>query len=208
MSVSKIRGFLLQQPKPASLRYTGSDGEPQELKLGRSFAKTAETIIALGCDLIEALDAGGAVLRAMRLSSSETRRSEAAAIPEALAADPHALMLSHFANLLHRAYEHSTEIAFTKVVELADRLGNHIEGIEARLERTESQLRRAHTDLLEDAFDRAQEIADKQGEGGLADQLAASFLSGQMQRPPSSPPRPAAKPNGQANGKSHVRGKA
>ncbi len=207
MSVSKIRGFLLQQPKPASLRVTGSDGEPQEMKLGRSFAKTAESIMAIGCDLVEALDGSGAVLRAVRLSAAEFRRSEAAPLPEALAADPQALLLTHFANLLHRAYEHSTEIAFTKMVDLAERLGAHSESIEARLERTESQLRRAHNDLLEDAFARAEEQAEKNGEPGFADQMAQAFFSGQLnKRAPAA--AAAGKPNGHANGKPQPRGKA
>lgn len=210
MSVSKIRGFLLMQPKPSSLRVTGSDGEPQEMKLGRSYAKTAESIIALGSDLVEALDASGAVLRALRMSSADARRSDAAELPAALAADPHAAMLAMFAQLVHRAYEHATEIAFVKVVELADRLGTHIEAVEARLERTESQLRRAHDDLLDDAFARAEELASKAGEDGnsaFMDQMAGAFLSGQLQK--KGPAAAAAATNGhKTNGHSKVRGKA
>lgn len=210
MSVSKIRGFLLQQPKPAALRVTGSDGEPQEMKLGRSFAKTAESIIAIGCDLVEALDAGGAVLRAMRLSSADARRSDAASVPDVIAQDPQAAMLSHFANLIHRAYEHSTEIAFSKVVELADRLGSHIEAIEQRLERAEGQVRRANADLLDEAFARAEEQAEKNGEPGFADQMAQAFFSGQLNKraPAAAAAAASSKPNGHANGKSQVRGKA
>jgi hypothetical protein len=181
MSLSKVRGFLLQLPKPASLRVM-INGEPSDVKLGRSWQKTSESLMAMGAEQIIAIDAGGAVLRAMRLDTEDARRSEAAPIPPQLANDPNAALLSMFADRIHRAYEHSTEIAFTKLVELADRLGGHIEGIEARLARTEARLARAHDDLLQDAFERAEELQAKGEEGGFGDQLAQAFFSGQLQR--------------------------
>src|SRR5512147_364352 len=125
VNTSRIRGFLLQLPKPSRIRVTSSDGDPVEVKPGRSAARTADSIAALGVDLIECLDNEANVLRALRLGDVESQRSEAAPIPTGIEADPHALMLSHFANLLHRAYEHSTEIAFTRLVELAERLSAH-----------------------------------------------------------------------------------
>jgi hypothetical protein len=53
INLSRIRGFLLQLPKPAKVRVTAGDGEPQEIKLARSAARTAESIEALGVDLVE-----------------------------------------------------------------------------------------------------------------------------------------------------------
>ena len=107
MNPSRIRGFLLQLPKPALVRVTG-EGEPQELKPGKSYAKLAETIAALHVDLVECLDAKGMVLRAVRREAEESHRSDAADIPEALKSDPHVAMITHFANLIHRAFELST----------------------------------------------------------------------------------------------------
>jgi ribosomal protein L17 len=181
----KIRGFLLQLPKPALVRITG-DGEPQELKPGKSYTKTAETICALAPELIELLDSDGKVIRAMRTDTVDAQRSTAAEMPTVLQQDPHAAMLTHFANLLHRAYEHSTEIAFTRLVELTERMGDRADAIEQRLERTEAANRRLLQDQVDDAFERAAEQAEKaasgNGAGGeLLQNMAGAFLSGQMQ---------------------------
>lgn len=182
MSVAKIRGFLLQKPKPSLVRVTG-DGEPQELKIGRSYSKLAETIDALEVDLLEALDSDGKVVRAIRLSSADAARSDPAPIPTVLAQDPHAAMLSLFADLIHRAYAHSTEIAFSKMVEMTERLSNHSESIESRLAATESQLRRTNTELLNNELDRIEELKEKLSEGGehgLGEQMLTSFLGAKM----------------------------
>lgn len=199
MNQGKIRGFLLQLPKPALVRITG-DGEPQELKPGKSYTKTAETICALGPELIECLDSDGKVLRAMRTDTADAQRSTAAELPPVLQGDPQAAMLTHFANLLHRAYEHSTEIAFTRLVELTERMNDRSEAIEQRLERTEAANRRLLQDQVDDAFERAQEAAEKAEQGGsgteLVQQMAGAFLSGQMQ--PKPPVRTNGKPNGAA----------
>lgn len=194
MNIARIRGFLIQLPKPAKIRVSAGDGEPQELKPARSYARTAETIEALGVDLIECIDKDGVVLRALRLSETDARRSDAAELPKGIEADPHALMLSHFANLLHRAYEHSTEIAFTRLVELAERLSSHTESIEARLAHTESALRREQSDRIDEAYERAREVIEK-GDGNsdtLMQQMMAAFMGGRM------PPSP---PNAAKNGK-------
>jgi hypothetical protein len=201
MNLARLRGFLLQLPKPAKIRVTCGDGEPQEIKPGRSYARTAESIAALGVDLVECLDSEGVVLRALRLSDSDAHRSDAAPVPTGIEADPQALMLTHFANLLHRAYEHSTEVAFTRLVELAERLSSHTESIEARLAQTEAALRRAQTDQIDDALERAQaaiEAGGGAGAGGdLMQQMAGAWLQGKMQQAAS----PAPKPNGARNGK-------
>jgi hypothetical protein len=186
MNVGKIRGFLLQLPKPHAIRISG-DGEPQEIKAGRSYAKTAETIAALAPDLIECLDSDGKVLRAQRTDTVDAQRSAAAAIPTGLEADPQALMLTHFANLLHRAYEHSTEIAFVRLVEITERMGDRAEAIEKRLERTEANNRQLLQQQVDDAFDRAAEVAEqavKDGTGGdLLQNMAGAFLQGQVMQP-------------------------
>jgi hypothetical protein len=181
MNASRIRGFLIQQPKPHLVRVSSGDGEPQEIKPGRSYAKTAESIDALGCELVECIDGDGKLLRALRLGDVENTRSDAAPIPAGLAADPHALMLTHFANLLHRAYEHSTEIAFAKLVDLVERIGDRAESIEQRLERSEAANRRLAQEQVEDAIDRAQEAATKDGGTDMLQQMAGAFLSGRAQ---------------------------
>ena len=191
MNVQRIRGFLLQKPRPASVRLTG-DGAPETLKLGRSFAKSAETIDALDPELIECLDADGKVIRAMRTDTVDAHRSDAAPTPQVLINDPETARLTHFANLIHRAYEHSTETAFTKLAEVMDRMNERSDSIEQRLERTEAANRRLLQDQVDDAIDRAQEqaaAATTAEGGGIGEQIVGSFLSGQMNRQ-QTPPKP------------------
>lgn len=179
---AKIRGFLLQKPKPSRVRVTG-DGEPQEISVGRSYSRLAETIEALDVDLVECLDPKGNVLRALRLSSTEATRSDAAPLPDVLKGDPNAAMLSLFADLIHRAYAHSCEVAFTKMVDVTERLSNHTESIEARLAAAESQLRRTNAELVNAELDRLEELKAKVAEGeggGLGEQMISSFLGARM----------------------------
>lgn len=189
MNANRIRGWLLQLPRPSAIRVTG-DGEPQTLKPGRSFAKLADTIVALNPDLVEALDKNGDVIRATRMQAEEAQRSDAAAIPEGLKADPHALMLTHLANLIHRAYEHSSEIAFSKLVELVDKMNDRADGIEQRLERAEARNRSLLQEAVDAELDRAQEVAAaaQGGEGDLGQQLIGGFLSGAMNKPAAAKP--------------------
>lgn len=197
MNVSRIRGFLIQKPKPHVLRVTVDD-DVTEVALGRSYAKTAETIAALDAELIECLDKDGKLLRALDMESPDARRSDAAAVPPGLAADPNALMMVHFANQIHRAYEHATEIAFTKMVEVFDIMSARSESIEQRLERSESQNRRLLLDQVDAELDRAEEIAESKGKEGLGEQMFGAFLSGKMGASGvvAPTPRPPAKANG------------
>lgn len=183
MNVGVIRGFLLQHPKPHVVRITTGDGEPQILKPGRSYVRCAQSIAAIGFDLLEALDEKETLLRAMR-RDEESTRSPAAPIPDGIKADPQALMLTHFANLVHRAYEHSTELAFTKMVELVEKMNDRSDAIEQRLERTEALNRRMVSDAAEDAIELARIQAEaknaQEGDGTVLDKLAGAFLGGQM----------------------------
>lgn len=202
MNSSRIRNFLLQQPKPALLRVI-VDGEPSDIKpAGRTYQKLAETIEAMDGEKLQCLDAEGKVLRAMRLDDADARRSEAAEIPPGIAMDPHALMLTHFANLIHRAYEHSTEIAFNRMVDSFDRINDRSSSIEQRLERAEALARRLREEQVEDAIELAQVEAEQSG--GLENTIAHAFLSGQMNR--SATGAGAGKPNGKANGAGKVNG--
>ena len=201
MNAARIRGFLLQLPKPHTVRVTG-EGEPQDLKPGKSYAKLAETIVALSPDLLECLDSGGKILRAIKLDQQESHRSDAAAVPPELAGDPQAAMMTHFANLLHRAYEHSTEIAFVKLVEVFDIVNERSASIEQRLERTEALNRRLADERREDAIERAEEQAEAavaaaaSGGGDLLTNIAGAFLNGQALGATGAKPPVRAQPNG------------
>lgn len=202
-----IRKWLLQHPKPARVRVTRDDREPQDLAVGgRSWMKLAETIAALGPELVEAFNESGELIRAVR-PEQELQRSEAAEIPEGLASDPNALLLTHFANLLHRAYEHSSEIAFTKLVDITDRMNERSESIERRLERAEASNRALQQERYDELMERAQEAAEHAAETGgnpqqaMLGSMMEAFFGGAMAggRPPRPPMNGA--PNGAANGK-------
>lgn len=175
----EIRKFLLGQPHPAVVRLT-TDGEVQELKPGRkSKIKIAETIAAVGPELVECLDGGGNLLRAMRTDDDPKPRSaKAPDLPDEIKADPHALMLTHFANLIHRAYEHATDIAFQKLVELAERMDARSQSIEERLERTEANLRREQKERIDDLYDRADEAIERAESGEGKERILESLVQG------------------------------
>ena len=205
MNFSRIRGFLISQPKPARVMLTDGDGERTELKLKGSYAKVAASIEAKGVDLIECYDSQGTLLRAMRMTTTDAQRSDAAEIPKGIEADPHALMLTHFANLLHRAYEHSTEIAFAKMVEVTAIMSERADAIEQRLERSEASNRRLQSERIDALYDQAEEAAERKvaeaeaggSLGGLADKLAGAFLGGQQ----AAPVNGSSKSNGASRGK-------
>lgn len=182
-AAAKIRGFLLQKPKPTQVRVTG-DGEPEVIAVGRSYSRLAETIDALNVDLVECLDARDKVLRAMRLSDAETTSSDSPPLPAVLATDPNAAMLTHFGSLLANAYKHSTDVAFSKLVDITESLRSHTESLEHRLAQMEARARRSETELVESELEHAQELVEKaNGESvGLGDQLMQSFIQGQLQR--------------------------
>lgn len=200
MNVQSIRGWLLQLPKPTLVRCM-VNGETEELKPGKSWQKLAESVAALDPEQVQALDAEGKIIRAVRLDDADSRRSDAAEIPAGLAQDPQALMLTHFANLLHRAYEHSTETAFNKMVDLVDRMNDRSQGIEERLERAEARSRRLQDDAVAEAYDRAEEIVAQAAAGGskeeLGMQLLNTFLGARASMPqPAAASNGAPKPNG------------
>lgn len=215
MNVGKIRGFLLQSPKPAAVRISREDGGEPTVLRPRNYAKTAETIAALLPDLIEVLDKDGNVTRAMRPEGNDVNPSEDVVLPKALESDPLAAAFMMYGKLLARAYEHSTEVAFTKMVELADRMNERSDSIERRLEMSERDYRRAQQDRIDDAFDRVDEAAaaaQSNPANPLETVMTEAFLGGMglggnaapaQQQPPPSPngsgPRPR-KTNGHAKG--------
>jgi hypothetical protein len=104
--------------------------------------------------------------------------------PPAIHTDPETARLCYVADLLHRSYQHATDVAFermasayeaafARLVDLVEKIGERSDAIERRLERTETQYRREVNDRLEEALERAQE----QGEGGVADFLQ-NFMGG------------------------------
>lgn len=174
----RIRNFLIQRPPPTTIRLTSVDGETSEMSPGRqSKSKIADSIVAVAPRLVECLSPEGKLLRALALDNEDARSFDSPVPPSAVAQDGETARLTHFANLLHRAYEHATEVAFAKMVELVERLDARTEAIERRLERAEEAYRREAAERLDDMFERAQEQIEN---GGSKDRILEGLMSGMV----------------------------
>lgn len=175
-----MRRWLMKHPKPVLLRLTkGQNSDDMPIKKGMSYSRLGETITAKNPDLLEAFDAEGSLLRAVR-PGLDAEPSDAPEAPPVLANDPETARLTHFANLLHRAYEHSTTVAFTKMVEIVEQMATREASLESRLVRTESEYRRAQREQLDDAWEQAEAALEQSGTGSSGDlnQLVTQFLGG------------------------------
>ena len=197
LSAWGIRKFLLKQPRAELIRLTVR-GEVQEIKptRGQSLAKIGESIFAVSPEVIELFDGNGRLLRAIRPENETETNTDQPKPPEILKADPETARLTHFASLLAKAYEHTTNVAFAKLVELVERIDARTDAVESRLERTEALYRRELINQAEMARDEAERIVDEaQGVEGedredLLRQMMSAFMQGRSER------RRAPKPNG------------
>jgi len=178
MTAEKIRAWLLQQPRAASLRVqTGK--ERQEIAVaGQSWAKLAATIEAMQADRIEALDVGGNILRAVRPADVDDVEQEAPALPELIqppptAYDPETVRFELIAKLLADAHKFSVGVAFEKIVMIVDAQNRRSESLERALSSAERLLRRQ----AEELFDEAETKAREAEENPLKD-MVSGFLKG------------------------------
>lgn len=206
---SIIRTWIMRRPRPHMLRLHLADDVVQEMLRGegQSWQDMADSIAALEPSVLEALGQDGKLLRAIKPNEDDgngnrIRDNRSVPLPPALHSDPETARICFTADLLHRAYQHSTDVAFAKLVELFERSDARSAGIEARLERTERAYLRTLQDQVDDAFDRAEEAgqaaaaAAASGEGGIESMLTQAFVGGMA-----SAPKPPPKANGKANGK-------
>lgn len=196
----ELRSFLVKMPRPAKVVVKTEDDDVHELQpptgKGSSWANVAHSIAALDPSIVECHDAEGKLLRATRCQEAKLVTQNAATLP-IIHSDPETARLTHFANLLHRAYEFSTEVAFTRMTELYGMNNERMMALEARLERTEANYRREMKERLDEAFDHADELveaAEKQAaQGAPSDpltQFAQAFIQSQQEQAQSPPPKP------------------
>lgn len=133
---AQFRSFLLRAPKPASLKaYVKDEVHEFAVDDGFNFARMAETLDALGCDRVECYDAEGMLTRAEKPRRRPANMS--AGMKDLLSGDPEAARIAHFADLLHRAYEQSTQLAFEKLVEMFQLQSTQMQQMTQRIERAE-----------------------------------------------------------------------
>lgn len=188
-----IRRFLMRQPRADMARLTVR-GVATEMKIARgaSLAKVGESIAAVAPEVLELFDKDGTLLRAIRPDQEGESTTEQPKPPKGLESDPETMRFTHVASLLAKAYEHATNVAFQKVVDLTERLEQHSEAMESRLERVESLYRKSLYDQLrslqDEALDVIEEHEQKLGEvdpddpDGMVKQMFSAFMQGRAQR--------------------------
>lgn len=191
-----LRTFLMASPRPDKILVYLDNDQVHELapaSHGRTWASIAQSIVALEPVRLECHDEK-ALLRAARWGEEEEKKknfTEALGIP---GADTETARITHFANLLYRATEFSTQTAFNRMCDLFDRVMQRSDALEARLERMEREYTRVTRQQMEDALERAREAGSNvDPEAPIGDQMMGSFLQGMMQ---AQAERAASNPNG------------
>lgn len=132
------RNFCMKHPRPGVVRVlTGDDVHDIEIAEDVSWARIGETVAALDPDRVELYSKDETLLRADRRKVSKS--NNAVHTPDVLHQDPETARLTHFANLLHRAYQHSTEIAFQRLVDVFQLQAEQARETNKRLERVEQK---------------------------------------------------------------------
>jgi hypothetical protein len=193
LDVNALRSFLVQSPRPAKILVTCGDGETKEILPpknvgGITWAGLARSIETLDPAKVELFDASDKLIRAQRFDAGTP--DVESTLPEILKRDSESARIALFAQLIAGAYKFSVETAFTKMVELTERLDSRLERMEVRLERAETQYRKEMQDRINEAFDEAEEVAKEaeQTAANPATNLVQAFMqgaaSGQQQAAP------------------------
>lgn len=206
MNEKALRTFLVGQPRPAKILVRVDGDQTHELAPagpGRTWASIAQTIDSLDPEAVELYDDTGRLVRATKFEETREKAfaGDGLGVP---GADSETARLTHFANLLYRATEFSTTLAFTKMVELFERVNDRSAAIEERLERAERAYHRALNEQIQRAFDDAASSAATtvDPEAPLGDQMVASLLQGAMMGSAGVPPPvPPPVPNGKVGKK-------
>ena len=188
-----IRSWIMQTPRPSTLRVTSEDGERQAIVCGSStWAQVAVTVLALNPDKLEALDSQGQILRATSVldlyeadaGGVEDRAATTPAAPlppqsrvpsltELVGDDPESKRFALVAHLLADAYRHSTDVAFDKLAAFAQHQADRAGALErtvdawAEAERLRVEVQRQEVEARERAS-REEEDEEEQGEVGKA----------------------------------------
>lgn len=136
--VPEIRGWLLQHPRPATVKVQSSDGRAHEVSVtsGVSWMAIAQSVHALSPSLIECYDDKGKIIRAVRPDDDDNNGDKDKALPLQLGnVDPQSAQLIHFADLLAAAYRHSTDVAFERLASLFESSVRRAESLERTVDK-------------------------------------------------------------------------
>src|SRR5581483_3690625 len=117
--VPEIRGWLLQHPRPVTLKVVASDDRHHEVSVGGSWMAIAQSVHALSPTLIECHDEKGKIIRAVRPQDDDNTGEAKQAMPLQLQnVDPQSaqLILRGFARrgvqAQHRRRVRTARVAF------------------------------------------------------------------------------------------------
>lgn len=193
------RNFCMRAPRPALVRVIYGE-ESQDIEIDakafesgqQSWARVGDTVAALDPDRVELYSESQTLLRADKRKVPKT--DQYVRMPDGLHKDPEAARLMHFADLLHRAYQHSSEVAFNRIVDIVQMQSDNIRDLNQRADRAEKRLL---DQLRENIALRAGVVqggdGEEEGGGGLNDFLSA-FLSGMSSGKQARRPAPAPTP--------------
>ncbi len=175
MDVATLRGWLLWNPRPATVRVLTADDRNHEVSVnsGVSWMAIATSIVALDPILVEAYDAEGKIIRAVRpKEEGGGERGPAAPLVLPPGTDPASVQLLHFADLIAAAYRHSTDVAFERLASLFEASNRRSEALERSLDATHKVLVRITQQSVEAAADK---------EASPLEELVSGFVQGAQQ---------------------------
>ena len=184
MNARSIRGWLLIQPRPTSLKLVMGD-EVQEITVDpktQTWASIASTVEALDPDKVEVYDAAGKLLRAAKGAAfdeapeDDSSTSEQAIVAKQALTDAETLRFRVFADHLAEAYKFATGVAFERMVDLFAAVNRRSESLEKSLDATHRLLGKAYQEQVEQALEHAEGE-----EGNLLRDVVSSFVGGAAQ---------------------------
>ncbi len=174
MDVASLRGWLLWNPRPATVRVLTADDRNHEVSVtsGVSWMAIATSIHALDPVLVEAYDADGKIIRAVRPKEEGKGDAGGPAAPLVLppGTDPASVQLLHFADLIAAAYRHSTDVAFERLASLFEASNRRSEALERSLDATHKVLVRMTQQSVEAAAEK---------ETSPLEEIVSGFMQGQ-----------------------------
>jgi len=181
--IPQLRNFLMRNPRPVAVKVQGEDGEETDYQIadGENFMSLAEKLDALDPKKVTVYDDNGTPLRVWR-AAEMMAPTAGLDIPSAIAGDASAAMLMHFANLIHRSYEHATDVAFDRLSNLVDRVMEDSRDRNERLKALEDMYFTAMHANVELAASQqgeaAGEAAEDLSEDGFKAQMMQTFMQG------------------------------
>ena len=140
----ELRKWAMKKPQPKKLLVTTVNGDERSvlIPVKPRWRDVAETVVELEPAQVQAITEAGDVIRVHNVGEVRAVRRERdnsqMEVPKELHDDPETARMTHFANIIHRAYEHSTDIAFDKLLELVERMDRRQDAMEDRVARTEA----------------------------------------------------------------------